>query len=115
MIERNIVMAAKQANDLLRLAQTQQAVVDKNAGQTLADRLMDQQRGDRGIDTAGEAAQNPSLPHLRANHGDRLGPERAHRPIAFKPRDLVNEIRDQPGAVWRMRHFEMKLDAVKAA
>ena len=49
-------MAAKQADDLLRLAKPQQAVVDKDAGQTIADRLMDQQRGDRRIDP-------PERPH----------------------------------------------------
>ena len=40
-------MAAKQRNHLLRLALPQQAVIDEDAGQPVADRLMDQQRRDR--------------------------------------------------------------------
>src|SRR6188472_2927895 len=43
-------------DNLLGLVQPHQAMVDENASQLLADRLVDQQRRDRGIDAAGEAA-----------------------------------------------------------
>ena len=60
--ERNIVVAAEQADDLLGLALAQQAVVDEDAGQLVADRLVDQHGRDRRIDAAGQAADDPPLP-----------------------------------------------------
>ena len=115
MIERNVVVVAKQAHDLFRLALAQQAVVDENASQLFADRFMDQERGDRGIDAAREAAQNPALANLRAYRGDRFLPEGAHGPIGAQSGDLVDEIRKQFRAVRRVGDFEMKLHAVEAA
>ena len=47
MHERDVVWLAEQPDDLLRLALPHQAVVDEDAGQLLADRLMDQDGGDR--------------------------------------------------------------------
>ena len=82
MDERDVVVAAKQRDDLLRLAQAQQAVIDEDAGEPVADRLMDQHRGDGGIDAAGEPADHPPLPDLRADRLDRLGAEGAHGPVA---------------------------------
>ena len=41
-IERNVVVPAKQTHDLFCLAKAQQAVVDENASQPVADRFMDQ-------------------------------------------------------------------------
>ena len=46
MDERDVVMAAKQRDDLLGLALAQQPMIDEDAGEPVADRLMDQQRGD---------------------------------------------------------------------
>ena len=53
MDQRDVVMAAEEADDLLRLARPQQAGIDKDAGQLVADRLVQQRRRDRGIDPAG--------------------------------------------------------------
>ena len=39
-------MATKKFGDLLRLALAQQAVVDEDASELFADRLMDEERGD---------------------------------------------------------------------
>jgi hypothetical protein len=90
-------------------------VVDKNARQAAADRLMDQERRDRRIDPARKTAQNPALANLRVDRRNRLGPEGAHGPIGAQSRDLVDEIRQQPRAVRRVRDFEMKLHAIEAA
>ena len=39
-------------------------MVDEDAGELVADRLVDQHRRDRGIDAAGEAADHPALADL---------------------------------------------------
>ena len=39
-------MPAEQLDDLLRLVLPQQAVIDEDAGELIADRLVDQERGD---------------------------------------------------------------------
>ena len=65
--ERDVVVAAEQAHDLLRLAEAQQAVIDEDAGQLLADRFVDQHGGDRGIDAAGQAADHAALADLLAD------------------------------------------------
>ena len=66
MDQRNVEMAAEQPDHLLALAGPHQAVVDEDAGQLVADRLVDQHRGDRRIDAAGEAADDAALADLGA-------------------------------------------------
>ena len=46
--ERDVVMVAEQAHDLLGLGLAHQAVIDEDAGQLVADRLVDQHGGDGG-------------------------------------------------------------------
>ena len=68
--ERDVVMAAEQADHLLRLALAHEAVIDEDAGQLVADRLVDQHRRDRQIDAAREPADHPpvspTLPRIRS-------------------------------------------------
>ena len=84
--QRDVVMAAEQAHDLLGLAQAQQAGIDEDAGEPLADRLVDERRGDRGIDAAREAADDAAARDLVADALHRLGAERRHRPVAASSR-----------------------------
>ena len=67
MDQRDVVVAAEEAHDLLRLALPQQAGIDKDAGQPVADRLVQQRRGDRGIDPAGQTADDPAAADLAAD------------------------------------------------
>ena len=55
----------KRMHDLLRLVQAQEAVIDEDAGETIADRAMDQRRGHRRIHAAGEAEQHLLVAGLR--------------------------------------------------
>ena len=48
------------ALDLLGLALAQQAVVDEDAGELVADRALHERRRDRGVDAAGEPADRPA-------------------------------------------------------
>ncbi len=71
---------------LLALAGPHQAVVDEDAGELVADRLVDQHRGDRRIDAAGKAADDAALADLGADRRARLGAEGGHRPVALHAR-----------------------------
>ena len=109
-----VVVAAEKADHLLRLALAQKAVVDEDAGQLVADRLVDQDRRDRRIDAAREAADHAGFADLRADAGDLLGAKRGHRPVALEARDFVQEIGDEFGAVGRVDHLGVEHGGVVA-
>ena len=56
--ERDVEVLAERLDDLLRLVLAQQAVVDEDARELLADRLVHEQRGDRRVDAARQRAQH---------------------------------------------------------
>src|SRR5205807_6963779 len=58
MNERDVVVAAEEIDDLLGLPGAQQAGIDKDASQLVANRLVQQYRSDSGVDTAREAADD---------------------------------------------------------
>ena len=112
--QRNVEVAAEQRDDLCGLARPEQAGVDEHAGELVADRLMQQQGGDRGIDAPGQAADHPAAAHLVADaHGCRL-PERGHRPVAMAAGDPAREVLEQGLAARRVHDFGMELHAVDA-
>ena len=90
-------------------------MVDEHAGELVADRLVQQHRGDRGIDAAGESADHLALAHLGADLLDRLILEGAHGPVAGAARDLAHEIAQERRAVRGVHHFEMELGRVEFA
>jgi hypothetical protein len=68
---------------------TQQAVVDEDAGEPIADGPM-QQRGDDGrVDAAGQAEQTWSVADLLAHAGDRVVDDVARRPQVAAAADLA--------------------------
>ena len=115
MDQRDVVMPAEEAHDLLRLARPQQAGIDKDAGQLVADRLVEQGRRYRGIDTAGETADNPVFTNLAADLVDRLAAEQRHRPVAVAAGDPVREAVQQLSALRRVHDLGMEQHAVKTA
>jgi hypothetical protein len=78
----------------------QQAVIDEHAGELVADRLVDQHRGDRGIDAAGQAADHPALADLGADFLDRLLAERA---MVQSPVSPATSCGRNCGSAWRRR------------
>ena len=97
--ERDIVMVAEQADDLLGLVRAHQPVIDEDAGQLVADRLVDQHRRHRAVDAARQAADHPALADLRADLGDLGVAELGHRPVAGQAADVADEIGEQLAAV----------------
>ena len=67
---------AKRRHDTLRLVLPKEAVIDEDTGELVAHRPVDEERGDRRVDTAGEAAEHvlradlrPDPLHLLVDHG----------------------------------------------
>ena len=115
MDQRNVVVVPEQRHDVFRLAEAKQSVIDKDASELLADRLMDEHGGDRGIDAAGQSANHFALADLLADLVDRFQLERAHGPVAGAARDLAHEIAQERGAVRGVHDFEMELRGVEFA
>ena len=113
--ERDIVMVAEQADDLLGLVGAHQAMIDEHAGQLVADRFVDQHRRDRAVDPARKAANHPAVADLLANLGDLGGPELGHRPAAGETADVADEIGEQPAAVGRVDDLRVEHQAVESA
>ena len=88
MHEPDVEAVAERAHHLLRLARAQQAVIDEDAGELLADRLVHQHRGDRRIDAARQAADHPPAAHLLADARDLRLAEAGHRPVAAAAGDV---------------------------
>src|SRR5450631_3093024 len=112
MHQRDVVVVPEQIDHGLGLVEPQQPVIDEHAGELVADRLVDQDRGDGGIDAAGQSADHLALADLGANLFDRLLAEGAHGPVAGEACDLAEEIADQFRAVGRVHHFGVKHQAV---
>ena len=112
MDQRHVVVVAEHGDDLLGLAQTQQPVIDKDAGQLFADCLMNQDRGNRGIHAARQPADHLFGTDHRADPGNRLGTVRPHGPVAFEP-GQSHEIGIKCGTFGGVVHFGMELHRIK--
>ena len=76
---------------------------------------MQQNRGDGGIDAAGQAADHSALAHLFADARDGVGAKRAHVPVGRDAGDLDHKIAQQRGAARSVHDLGMELHAVEAA
>ncbi len=91
-------------------------MVDEDAGELVADGLVDQHRGHRGVDAARQSANDPALADLRADARDRfLAETRACVQSPWQPATLITKLREQLGASRRVRHLGVELHAVDAA
>ena len=108
-------MAAKQGDDVFRFARAHQSGVDKNAGELVADRFVDQHRGDRGIHAARQSADHAPVAHLMADARDGLVAERLHAPFRRDAGDVLHEVAQERCAARGMNDFGMKHHAVEFA
>src|SRR6185437_2607583 len=67
MHKRDVVVMPEQIDHRFGLIQPEQAVIDEDASELVADRFMDQHGGDGGIDPAGEAADHAPIADLSAD------------------------------------------------
>ena len=90
-------------------------MVDKNAGELGADGLGQQRRHDGRVHAAGERQQHAAGADLFAHGGDGSIFIVAHRPVACRAADLVEEVADHRGAELRVVDLGMVLHAVEPA
>ena len=115
MDQRDIVVLAEHRDHLRGLVLAHQPVVDEDAGELVADRFMDQKRGDRRVDPARQRADDLALADLLADRLDRVLAVGAHRPVALDAGDVVDEVAQQPGTIGRVHHLGVEHDAVHLA
>ncbi len=102
-------------HDLVALAVAQQAGVDEDAGQLVADRPVQQGRHHRRVDTARQTENDLVLADPRAHLGDRRVDDIGRGPLRAATADLVQEAREDRRALQRVRDLGMKLQAVDMA
>ena len=108
-------VAAEGLDHLRGLVLAEQAVVDEDAGELVADRLVDEQRGDGAVDAAGEAAEHALAADARADPLDLLLDHGGGRPGGRGVGDAVEEVLQHLLAVRGVHDLGVELDAVEAA
>src|SRR5262245_37622164 len=111
--ERDVVVAAEEIDDLLRFAFAEQTMIHEDAGELVADRLMDEKRGNRGVDAAGQTADDVALSHLLADALDLAVAEMRYGPVARASGDSVDEIGEKLRALRGVHHLGVELEAIK--
>ena len=111
--ERDLEVAAERLGDLLGLVRAHEAVVDEDAGELVADGLVDEQRRHGGVDAAGEAADHPLRADLRADPLDLLLDHGRRRPGRRRVGDPVEEVLQHVLAVGGVHDLGVELDAVE--
>ena len=115
MHQRDIEMITEQADDFFRFVLAHQAGVDKDAGELVADRGMQQARHDGGINAAGDAANNPFTANLFADFLDSFILIGIHRPVIAAAGDLNNEVFEDLVTFRCMHNFGVELHAIEFA
>ena len=98
---------------MLAFVFSEEAVVDEDAGELVADGFVEKCGEDGGIDAAREAADDGCVADLFADGVDGGVDEAAHFPGAAGFADAVEEILDDLGAVGRVGDFGVELHAEK--
>ena len=113
--ERDVEVPGERLDHLLGLVLAQQAVVDEDARELVADRLVHEQRGDGRVDAAREPADHALGADLRADALDLLLDHRGGRPRGRRAREVVEEVLQDLLAVRRVDDLGVELDAVELA
>ena len=101
------------ALDLIALVLAQQAVVDKDAGELLADRAVEKRGGHGAVHAAGERQQHLAAADLGADLLDGFADVIRHAPLGGKAADLIEKVLQNFGAVDGVQHLGMELHAVE--
>jgi len=99
----------------LALAFAEQTVVHKNAGQLLADGLVDQRGSDRRVDATGQPQDDTRFADLGPDLLHGMRDEILGGPLLLGAAHSDEEIADHIHTVLRMEHFGVELDAVEVA
>ena len=113
--QRDLELVAERGDHLLALVLAHHPVVHEHAGQLVADRLVDQQRGDRAVHAARERADHLAAADLGADRRDLLVDDVGRAPVARAAADVLEERRQHLLPVGRVHDLGVELDAVEAA
>ena len=108
----HLEMIRKKLTHRVLFAITQQAVIDKDTGQLIANGTMNQGCGHTGINAATQAEDDLILPNLFTDLCNRLVEVTRHRPVFATATDAMDKILDDLRAFGRVDHLRMKLKAV---
>ena len=111
----HVEFVRKGIDDLFCFAETQEAVVDENAGQLIADGFVYEDSCDRGVDAAGEGADDIVISNFFTDIFDSDVDVVAHGPAAFTFADVEEEVLQHGGAFRGVDDLGMELDSVEAA
>ena len=114
--QRDVVVVAEQRHDLLGLVGAQQPVVDEDAGELVADRLVDQHRGDALNRRRPTGRRSPGP--CRPARGSWRSPRRRKAAMVQSPVQPAmwrTKLRDQRRAVGRVHHLGVELHGVELA
>ena len=112
MDEVQVVVFLEHGNDIGCLVLAHQTVVDEDAGQLVADGLVDQERRNGGIDATRKRADHALVADLGADLLDRLLAVGLHRPVALHAGDVLDEVLDELRAIGRVHDLRMELHGV---
>ena len=108
-------MIAEQRHHLVRLAFTQQAMIDKDTDQLLTNSFMDQDRCNRGINSARKPTNHLGRTDLLADLPDCLGAKRRHRPLTSATDDAMGKTAQQFRPMGTVHDLRMEHSTVIAA
>ena len=97
--------------DLVALVEAQHAGVDEDRHGAVTHRLAAQQRGDRGVDAARQADDDPPVADLGANRVDGVAADQLRGPVAARATE-VQEVLEYRVTPLGVAHLGVELDAV---
>ena len=96
--------------DLLALALAQQAVIDEDAGEVVADRLVHESRSDRRVHATRQAADDEAIADLGTDRLDLLVDDVGRRPRGLEARDVIEEVLEHLLTVLGMHDLGVELN-----
>ena len=97
----------------IALVLAHQSLVNKDAGELLADRPADQSGGNRRINTARKSEHDALIPHLFTNPSNSSIDKAVHLPVALAAADVIEEVAQHDLSVLRVVYLGMELNAVQ--
>src|SRR6266550_3319342 len=111
--ERDVEVAPERLDDLSRLVLSQESVVDENAGELVADCLVDEKRCHRGVDTTRKGAKDALAADLGTDPLGLLLDHGRGRPYRRRIGDVVKEVLEDFGPVRGVYDLRVELDSVE--
>src|SRR5258706_8649602 len=108
-------MLAKRVDDLLRLIQPHQALIDEDAGKLIANCAVNECRRDRRIDTTAQAKYHATIAHLFADPRYALVNDRGRVPAWRAAADIQHKVAQDTRTKRCVRYLRVKLNCVIVA